>query len=459
MRSPHVVMGGLRALLLPSPAMRTLADLRAHADRCFLEGDAHGALHAYCALVQLCPPDLDARLRVGDCMLALGEVQRCAVVYTSLARAAMHGGYPLRAMVALKILTSIEPQLAPLLAPLAELYSLESTRLGRGVRLAPGDPSLAVPSSLDLGVSIPLAQLVPHAERVAADLSGLAFPATLPPIPLFSELHAESFGPVLQALKLRRARPGDVLIPEGAIGQSFFVIARGEVRVTKARPDGTELVLTTLHEGAIFGEMAMVSAAPRSATVTAVTDTDLLEFDREALGAASHDVATLAAALDKFTRERLLSNLLQTAPLFRPLDRKQRLDLVRRFTAHDVGAGVDIIVEGQPGLGLYLLLAGEVDVTKRDGDSKVLLATLAAGDVFGEIALMQEGPATATVTAARQSTVLFLARDVFMRLVQAFPEIGAYVGQLGEERLMDARLLMDAGGDFEELDALELLPG
>lgn len=437
--------------------MPTLRDLRAHADRRFFAGDAHGALHAFCAIVQLQPVDLDARLRVADCLLALGEVQRAAVVYTALARYATNAGYPLRALVALKVLTQLEPQLSAALRPLAELYSVESKRLGRGVRIAPGDPDQPVPPTLDLSRAIPLDRLAPHAEKVASDLAGAAFPDRLPPIPLFSELRADAFGAVLQALKLRRVAPGQVVLAEGEPGQSFFVIARGEVRVTKQLAQGGQTVLATLHEGAIFGEMALVSAAPRSATVTAVTDADLLEFDREALAAASQEVATLAAALDKFTRERLLHNLLQTSPLFRPLDRKQRLELVRRFTAHDVAPGVRIIVEGQPGRGLFVLLSGQVDVTKIDGQQKVLLATLEPGDVFGEISLLHDEPATATVTAARQSTVLFLAKEIFQRLIAAFPEIRDYVSQLGEERLLDTRLLLEAGADAEELTDEDLV--
>lgn len=229
------------------------------------------------------------------------------------------------------------------------------------------------------------------------------------------------------------------------------MLAAGEVRVTKKRGDAETLELAKLHEGAIFGEMALVSAEPRSATVTASRDSDLLEFDREALGALSREVAPLAAALDKFTRERLLNNLLATSPLFQPLDRKQRLDLVRRFAAHEVAPGTVVIREGEPGRGLFILLAGEVDVSKVDGDSKVLLASLKPGDAFGEISLLDDSPATATVTAARVSTVLFLEKSIFTRLVQAFPTIREYVSQLGEDRLMDTRLLLEAGVDEVEL--------
>lgn len=439
--------------------MKTLADLREYADAHLFEGRYHRALHGYAVLLTLEPVDLDARLRLADSLLALGEVQRAAVVYTALARHCAHGGHPLRALVAIKVLTTLEPLLESLLTSLGDLYSRDSDRLGRGVRVAPGDPNRVLPEGFALGEAPPQGQLVVQAEKLGADLThaGRVYPEKLPPIPLFSDLPADAFAGVLSALKLRRTRPGEVIVAEGEPGHSFFVLARGTVAVTKHLAQGGDRRLATLHEGAIFGEMALVSASPRTATVTAETDCDLLEFDREALAAASRQVATVATALDKFTRERLLNNLLSTAPLFKPLDRRQRFDLIRRFTAHDVAAGVTIIQEGSAGRGLFMLLSGEADVSKRDGDSKILLASLGPGDVFGEISLVNDEPASATVTAAKQSTVLFLAKEIFLRLEAAVPEIGAYVRELGEERQMDTRLLLDAPEDDVELHDDDLI--
>lgn len=436
--------------------MQTVLDVMRAADRRLLAGDAHGALPAYCAILRLQPAHLDARLRIGDALLALGEVQNAALVYTAVARYATHAGYPLRALVALKVLAALEPQLAQLLDPLAHLYCKGSERLGRGVRPAPGEPEQEVPADLALEPGGSREEIVAAASAIGSDTRNAAYPQRLPPIPLFSTLGPEAFAGVLHALKLRRLRADEVIVREGDSGQSFFVIARGTVRVVKAQQD-SEIELARLHAGALFGEMALVSAAPRTATVVATEDTDVLEFDRDALAALSRDVEAVAVALDGFTRERLLLNLMQTSPLFRPLERAQRMDLVRRFAAHDVAAGTPIIVEGQTGKGLFVLLAGEADVSKRDGNSKVLLATLKPGDVFGEIALIHDEPATASVTAARSSTVLFLARDVFDKLIAAFPAIRDYVEQLGDERQMDTRILMESAVDAEELSDEELV--
>lgn len=436
--------------------MQTVLDLRRTADHRLFAGDNLGALYAYCAIVRLQPQNLDARLRIADALLALGEVQNAALVYTAVARYATNAGYPLRALVALKVLAALEPQLASLVEPLADLYGQGSERLGRGVRPTPGDPEQTLPPGFKFESEATLEELAPVATQIGSDIGEARFPERLPPIPLFSGLEPEAFASVLHALQLRRVRAGEVLVREGDAGHAFFVIARGSVRVVKAGDEG-EIELAKLHAGAIFGEMALVSDAPRSATVAAVDDTDVLEFGRASLEALSKDIAAVSKALDTFTRERLLLNLMQTSPLFRPLERGQRMDLVRRFTAHEAPAGTSIIAEGQPGKGLFVLLSGEVDVSKRDGDSKVLLASLKPGDVFGEIALIHDEPATASVTAARQSTVLFLARDVFDKLVAAFPEIREYVQALGDERQMDTRILMESAMDAEEMSDEDLV--
>jgi len=191
--------------------------------------------------------------------------------------------------------------------------------------------------------------------------------------------------------------------------------------------------------------------------VQVVGEADILELGRDALNALAAQLPMLAAALDRFARERLLKNLLSTSPLFRPFNRQQQMDLIRRFDGHEVAAGTEIIREGAAGLGLFVVLAGEVEVTKRqpaaDGapEVEVPLARLRAGEVFGEMSLVNNQPTSASVRAARRSTILFLARDYFQRLIQALPEIRRYFEELSERRGMESQLVL--GGEL--VDATE----
>jgi CRP-like cAMP-binding protein len=193
----------------------------------------------------------------------------------------------------------------------------------------------------------------------------------------------------------------------------------------------------------VFGEMALLSAQPRSATVGCLTEVDLLEVGRQSLASLADELGAVAEALHGFTRERLLGNLMATSPLFKPFNRMQQRDLLRRFTSHDVAPGTVVINEGEEGRGLFVVLSGELDVSRRASDgTTVPLAALKTGDVFGEMALLRNARTTATVIAQRTATVLYLARDFVARIVSAVPEIRSYLEALAEDREIDNQLVM-----------------
>jgi CRP-like cAMP-binding protein len=431
--------------------MQTIADLKHRADRALFDEQYLQALQLYAAIVEAQPENLDARLRVADSLMALGEVQRAAVVYTALARHSALAGYPLRALVALKVLSLLEPKLGVLLHDIAHLYARDSERIGKSVRRAL--PALTAPVREPLpttAAAADAAALCAHAERVSASYQGnaLLYPDKLMPIPLLSLLPEQEFASVLDALRVVRVQAGTWILREGEPGRSFFVLARGTAQVLAER-DGEQTRLAGLWEGSIFGEMALLSASPRTASVQTQTDCDLLEFDCDALGAASATLGHLSEALGGFARERLLSNVTATSALFRPLDTKQRVDLVRRFVSVEAAPDEPVIREGDPGAGLYVVLRGDVEVTRSERGQTQHLARLGPSEVFGEIALVTHEPASATVSAGNQgASLLFLSRDYFERLIAAVPELRSYFERLSEDRLLDLRL-SDGEGDAD----------
>ena len=131
---------------------------------------------------------------------------------------------------------------------------------------------------------------------------------------------------------------------------------------------GRQTELAKLGENAVFGEMALLSAQPRTASVGCLTEVDLLEVGRQSLATLADELGHVAEALHGFTRERLLGNLMATAPLFKPFSRMQQRDLLRRFTSHDVAPGTIVINENEDGRGLFVVLSGELDVSRRAAD-------------------------------------------------------------------------------------------
>jgi CRP-like cAMP-binding protein len=267
-------------------------------------------------------------------------------------------------------------------------------------------------------------------------------PDALHPIPLLSAMSEAAFRRVLGTLVLRRLPAGAYVIREGEPGNSFFFVAGGELRVYATDGLGRQTELAKLGEGAVFGEMALLSAQPRSASVACVTDVDVLEVGRQSLGQLADELGAVAEALHGFTRERLLGNLMATSPLFKPFNRMQQRDLLRRFTSHDVAPNTVVINEGEEGRGLFVVLAGDLDVSRKTSDGTVPLGTLKTGDVFGEMALLRNARTTATVVAQRPATVLFLAREYIAKIVAGVPEIRSYLEALAEEREIDNQLVL-----------------
>jgi serine/threonine protein phosphatase PrpC len=95
-------------------------------------------------------------------------------------------------------------------------------------------------------------------------------------VPLFQHLSYEEILKVLRATFLRRCYPGDVIIEEGTTGDEMYVIQEGKVRVQKA---GVELAQLGKHEH--LGEMSFVDSAPRSASIVAIDQTDLITIRKD----------------------------------------------------------------------------------------------------------------------------------------------------------------------------------
>ncbi len=415
--------------------MPTIADIKRTADERLHAGHFEDALRAYLQIVEAQPLNLDARLRAADALLALGEVQRAAVVYTRLAQYATHAGYPLRALVALKILGTLEPGLAWLLRSVGELYGRSSSRVGAGVRRSLPSDEEALPRS-----ALPPAgrgsELALEAERIASDYAhkDALFPDKLMPIPLLSQLDIEELSQVFEACELLRVRAGAVIVEQGSVGRTMFILARGSVRVRRTHGDGQVRDLATLREGALFGELSLLSGAPRNAAVVALEDCDLLALSLQALSGADQARAQLAQVVSAFAHERLLAHVMTSSPLFAALAPAQRIDLMKRFVEVEASAGAQIVAQEQPSPGAYVVLRGEVVVEREQAGQGVELAKLGPGELFGEMSLLWGGGASASVRAREATTLLFLAKSYFDRLLEALPEVRPQLEQLAGRR-------------------------
>jgi signal transduction histidine kinase len=100
-------------------------------------------------------------------------------------------------------------------------------------------------------------------------------------VPLFAGLTAAECNELYDSSQRLVAEPGDLIIEEGAPGETMFIVLSGELEVTK-RDGGREIVLATRQAGEFLGEMALLEKVPRSASVRAVKRTELLSIGPEA---------------------------------------------------------------------------------------------------------------------------------------------------------------------------------
>jgi CRP-like cAMP-binding protein len=440
----------------------TLREARAEARVLREQGDLARALTVYHHILQAVPLDYEVRTLVADVLVAAGSRDAAAQIYRTVAVHDIRAGHPLPALVAAQALTKLGFPIEDIEALLVQTYASGSPYLARfAIRPAPVDPNTkfesgsgAVPKSLQHAAEL--------AQRAALDLSVyVGYQEQYHPLPFLSELTQESFVAVARSLSILRLRDGDLVMRQGDTGDSLFLVASGQLRVFVDTPQGPRDV-ARLFENTLFGEMALITGQPRSASVAVVGEADVIEVRKSALLQIMLSVPSVRDALDRFSRERLIKNLLQTSPLFAPFTKSQQGELLRHFEGHEMEAGVDIISEGEPGKGLFLVLAGEVDViTGAAGPSPAKRARLRAGDMFGEMSLVTDQPTTATVRAAIPTTVLFLAREYVERLAEAVPEIQAYFEELAMNRARDNTMRREEGAlpmEAVDVDLSDIVP-
>jgi CRP-like cAMP-binding protein len=121
------------------------------------------------------------------------------------------------------------------------------------------------------------------------------------------------------------------------------------------------------------------------------------------------------------------------APLFEHLSKKELQELATVADDMEVEAGRVLVREGDTGREFFVLMDGEVSVERGGKD----LGNLGAGDFIGEIAILEEIPRTATVTAASHLRFFVLTAQAFRSVVESYPDVGAKVMRALARRLYD----------------------
>ncbi len=436
-------------------ASDTTQGLRAEAAAALEAGKGLEALRCAGEVLRLSPRDHHARLIAGRALHEVGRSQDALTAFRIAADALGEAGFVLSAMAACRDAQSIFGDDLDVIAALGRLHErIHGLPPAGRAHVPPPEPPQTLPT--DGGGSLLRFTddelVISTAAKLATDAEaaiGISVPPTA--VPLFSELSTEAFVSLMTQLHHRRVPANEVIVKQGDPGTSLFVLIAGEVAICR---EGK--TLAKLPAGSLFGEMALVTQQPRSATALTTTDVELFEIDVEHVEAVAQDHPALTKDLVEFARRRMLMNVMATSPIFQPFDKKQRNEILGAFRPRVAPEESEIIAEGAEPFGLCLVASGEVRIEKRgDGGDPILLALLREGDVFGEIALTNKGKTTATATAATKAVLLVLERAQFDAFVDRHPEIAKYLSALSSDRLEETRQAL-AGEELIDADDLVL---
>jgi CRP-like cAMP-binding protein len=242
-------------------------------------------------------PTLAERLRLADILVLAERAEQALPILLGVADELARYGFHDRALEALRRADAISPGHADVRGRFESLARAARARIAAAEAAArrpeektdpyvEGAPAPRPPR--------PVRPEDPGREALALDKELLAFVrglgeraegdarATLASA-LFADIQQYLFRRVSPGLRRHRVAAGGIVVSEGDPGDSVFLIAEGGVRIVVVGGHGRPFDIRHLGAGDFFGEVAALSGRPRTATVIAMTDCELLEVEREAL--------------------------------------------------------------------------------------------------------------------------------------------------------------------------------
>ncbi|MCX7632627.1 MAG: cyclic nucleotide-binding domain-containing protein [Turneriella sp.] len=283
-------------------------------------------------------------------------------------------------------------------------------------------------------------------------------------------------------------QPNTFVIVEGKAAPSFFIVRQGRVRLSTEIPIPGEDPNLILNTGDFFGVVSAMSGHPHIETAQCLAPTSLISVGRDQFGMLIQKNAPIAMKIIRYFSQRLRiidqaitkltfhSSVEEDPQLmfsigqfyYNKQEFKQAAYAYQRYLQYypngtfaaqakialqnmnapltapapatnalsrNFEDGQMIFIEHEPGNELYIIQSGRVKITKIVNDNEVLLAVLGAGDIFGEMALLENKPRSASATAFGSVSTLAINKQNFETMVQAQPQLATRLITLLSERI------------------------
>jgi CRP-like cAMP-binding protein len=279
---------------------------------------------------------------------------------------------------------------------------------------------------------------------------------------LMLHLPAAQIEQILPCIQDRQLKAGEVLFRAGDAGDALYIVAHGKVEVlTDVAPEGkaSGSAIAVLGEGNAFGEMSLLSGGPRTATIRAVEDTDLLRIgkqDFERLVAADPE---LADAVKRISHQRAISNL-SAGGTDAAIWAKVAGGSLDHLNRHETGK---MLVEAANGAGMAIVFGNILDtipgclvIGAKFTAFGNLSLTLMLGMFLGGIPEAAASASMLTKAGYRPATIFGLWSTVLLAGVIAAAAGKAFIGSSDALTAIFAQAL--AGGAVLALVAHAMIP-
>src|SRR5579864_5730643 len=303
-----------------------------------LADETEAALRWSAAVVEKDPATPSALVITCRLLERMGRTEAAVEGFGLAVRCAIDGGNLPLAVAAIADLRSLGVDVGEQLDQVATAFCLGSPRLQETETPPPPLPHFEGFQPLSSFLTGPAltskaTQIIHESTRVYEEAAGSELPLAAP-LPLFSALSSDGLRALVAAFEMITVPAGHRVIEEGEEGAEAYIVARGELEVSRRGNDEEgkpAIVLARLVSGALFGEMALLSQAPRAASVIATRPSILLVAKRDALDAVAEKRPEVGVELAAHCRRRMVANLARTSSVLVALPAQERGQLVERF--------------------------------------------------------------------------------------------------------------------------------
>jgi len=258
-------------------------------------------------------------------------------------------------------------------------------------------------------------------------------------MPLFAEIPPQSLQAIAQRMVLQHFPAGERVYRIGEAGDAVYFLENGEIELTEENSNGVVVEKARIGAGGFFGEMSLLTGVIRTEDTTATRNTNLWILYKADLD----DLSVQHPAISKALSQGLATRLAEPEPQQDDLERFREFAILADLSPADLRqvtkylrpmryrAGEAIFQIDGPADALYFLESGQVFVQSMDGNSWVS----AAGDTFGERAILSGEPHTSTVVADSDVDVWMLGKDDFDLVVTRYPSIALNITRMFSRRL------------------------